>query len=55
MNKINLGLFGLVLILISVVLLYITMINKERKLLSELESIKSLIADIDNDIHELSD
>lgn len=55
MNKINLGLFGLVVILISIVLLYKAMVINDRKLYSELELIKSLIADIDNDIHELSD
>lgn len=55
MNKINLGLLGLVVILISIVLLYKTMVINDKKLYSELEVIKSLIADIDNDIHELID
>jgi hypothetical protein len=55
MNKINLGLLGLVVILISIVLLYKAMDINNEKLYSELEIIKSLIADIDNDIHELSD
>lgn len=55
MSKLNLGLLGLVVILISIVFLYITMDNNNKKLYSELELIKSLVADIDNDIHELSD
>tara|TARA_B100000900_G_C20419603_1_gene650375 strand:- start:711 stop:878 length:168 start_codon:yes stop_codon:yes gene_type:complete len=55
MNKINLGLLGLLAILISIFLLYKSMVINEKKLHSELELIKSLIADIDNDIHELTD
>lgn len=55
MSKLNLGLLGLVVILISIVFLYVTMDNNNKKLYSELELIKSLVADIDNDIHELSD
>ena len=53
MKKINLGLFGLVIVI--VLLLYqnsrITKINED--LLTRVDQIESLLFDIDNDLHEM--
>ncbi len=55
MNKYNIVLIGILIAFLSIVILYSSNIQNNRRLLNELELIRSMLEDIDHDIHELLD
>lgn len=55
MMKINMGLFGISVIIILVILSIYYNKHQNEKALQELIIIKSLLEDLDNDIHEIEE
>ena len=55
MSKINIGLIGIILIIIMILGSFLNLNSKYEKLYEELIIIKSYLIDIDNDIHEIEE
>ena len=55
MTKINIGLVGIFIILVTLILLTVYIHSKQARIFEELEIIKASIADIDYDIHEIEE
>ena len=55
MSKINIGLIGIILIIILILSSTLHLNSKYEKLYEELTVIKSYLIDIDNDIHEIEE
>tara|TARA_B100001989_G_C24471215_1_gene429307 strand:+ start:775 stop:954 length:180 start_codon:yes stop_codon:yes gene_type:complete len=55
MSKINIGLIGIILIIIIILGSTLHLNSKYEKLYEELTVIKSYLIDIDNDIHEIGE
>ncbi len=55
MSKINIGLIGIILIIIIILSSTFHLNSKYEKLYEELTVIKSYLIDIDNDIHEIEE
>ena len=55
MSKINIGLIGIILIIIIILSSTLHLNSKYEKLYEELTVIKSYLIDIDNDIHEIEE
>ena len=55
MSKINIGLIGIILIVIIILSSTLHLNSKYEKLYEELTVIKSYLIDIDNDIHEIEE
>ena len=55
MSKINIGLIGIILIIIIILGSSLYLNSKYEKLYEELTIIKSYLIDIDNDIHEIEE
>ena len=53
MTKINIGLIGILIIIILILASYYNLNSKNKDLYEELTIIKSFLEDIDNDIHEI--
>ena len=53
MTKINIGLIGIVIIIVLVLVSHYNLNSKNKDLYEELTIIKSFLEDIDNDIHEI--
>lgn len=52
MTKINLGLFGLLIIILMILILFNDQKTQMQEIKEELESIKIFLEDIDHDLHE---
>tara|TARA_E500000178_G_C16365221_1_gene463549 strand:+ start:182 stop:355 length:174 start_codon:yes stop_codon:yes gene_type:complete len=52
MTKINLGLFGLLIIILMILFLFNDQKTQMQEIKEELESIKFFLEDIDHDLHE---
>ncbi len=52
MTKINLGLFGLLIIILMILFLFNDQKTQMQEIKEELESIKIFLEDIDHDLHE---
>ena len=55
MSKVNIGLIGIILIIIIILGSSLHLNSKYEKLYEELTIIKSYLIDIDNDIHEIEE
>ena len=55
MMKVNIGLIGILMIIILILFLISTFNSKNKLLNEDLIIIKSLLEDIDNDIHEIEE
>tara|TARA_B100000989_G_C19391592_1_gene405958 strand:+ start:136 stop:321 length:186 start_codon:yes stop_codon:yes gene_type:complete len=55
MIKINLGLIGILIILLTLILILIYINFNQNQILDELEVIKALIGDLDDDIHKIEE
>ena len=53
MTKINIGLIGILIIIILIFISHYNLNSKNKDLYEELTIIKSFLEDIDNDIHEI--
>ena len=53
MTKINIGLIGILIIIILILASHYNLNSKNKDLHEELTIIKSFLEDIDNDIHEI--
>lgn len=53
MMKVNIGLFGIILIIFFNLYLFFDLKSKNQEINEQLLIIKSIIEDIDNDIHEI--
>ena len=55
MTKINIGLIGILIILLTLILILNYIHTNQNKILDELEMIKASIVDLDYDIHEIEE
>lgn len=55
MTKINIGLIGILIILLTLILILNYIHTNQNQILDELEMIKASIGDLDYDIHEIEE
>ena len=55
MTKINIGLIGIFIILLTLILILNYIHSNQNQILDELEMIKASIGDLDYDIHEIEE
>ena len=55
MTKINIGLIGILIILLTLILILNYIHSNQNQILDELEMIKTSIGDLDYDIHEIEE
>ena len=55
MNKINAGLIGIFIIIISLIAGIIFLDKRNKDILDEVELIRALIQDLDEDLHDMKD
>ena len=55
MTKINIGLIGILIILLTLILILNYIHSNQNQILDELEMIKTYIGDLDYDIHEIEE
>ena len=55
MTKINIGLIGILIILLTLTFILIYIHSNQNQILDELEVIKASIRDLDYDIHEIEE